>query len=158
MSRESTSYVYTIPVPRTGNRGLVGPSPALCWGRATRVMCNIWQYLSTSLKIKFYSTTRRTSRTSSRWSLTKKVRATRNFIKDKMRKCKKVKNEVTGTEKFYSENVQQLCFFGSCDINFIIFYNLIQNEYIDPSGHFVLYEIFCRSNYSINLPLVFIFK
>ena len=43
MSRESTSYVYTITIQRTGNRGLVGPAPALCWGRATGVMCNIWQ-------------------------------------------------------------------------------------------------------------------
>ena len=54
MRRESTSYVYTIPVPRTGNRGLVGPAPALCWGRATGVMCNIWQlYFLQTKKMKY---------------------------------------------------------------------------------------------------------
>ena len=62
------------------------------------------------LKRNFDTTTWRTSRTTSRWRSTKKVRATQNFIKDKMtgrvdilanfwNNCKKVKNEVTGTEK-----------------------------------------------------------
>ena len=44
MRRESTSNIYTMSVPRTGNQRLVGPAQALCWGRATGVMCNIWHF------------------------------------------------------------------------------------------------------------------
>ena len=44
------------------------------------------------------------------------------------------------------ENFLKLCFFGSCDFNFNFFKNA--PNYIHPySGHFVLNEIFCGSNF-----------
>ena len=41
--RESTYYDYTIQSSWNWEPGLVGPAPALCWGRATGVMCKIRQ-------------------------------------------------------------------------------------------------------------------
>ena len=61
------------------------------------------------------------------------------------KKCKIVKNLVQKQKSLFlvnlSENVQKLCFFGSCDLNFNFFLKHAP-DYNDPSGHFVIYEIF----------------
>ena len=48
--------------------------------------------------------------------------------------------------KNYSKYVLKMCFFGSCDF-FNFFFSKNPPDYIDPSGHFVFYEILCRSNF-----------
>ena len=110
-------------------------------------------------------TTRRTSRTSSRWmKFDQKVPATKNFITDKgsiysgafLRKvkCKKLKMKSQKWKSLFLvndyENVQNLCFFGPVTST-LTFCNYLNNspEYIEPSGHFVFQDFFCSSNFYV---------
>ena len=63
--------------------------------------------------------------------------------------AKKVKNEVTGTEKrrfwlHYLKTLKKFTFWGPV---ISILTLAVFSEYIGPSGHFVFYEIFCSSNF-----------
>ena len=107
----------------------------------------------------FDPTTWRTSRTTSRWWWTQKVRATQNFIKRRnnwkdqynmghfWKKCNKVKNEVAWSKKrcfglIYLITFWKIYLFGSCYF-ILTFLQFSQNipDYIDPSDNFVFYEI-----------------
>ena len=115
-------------------------------------------------KRNFDPTTWRTSRTTSRWRLTQKVRATQNFIKDKMtgrvdilwcifeKIAKKLKMKSQEQKRFfrliYLKTFHKSTFLGPVT-SILIFFAVFSNapDYIDPSGHFDFYENFCSSNF-----------
>ena len=111
-----------------------------------------------------YPTTWRTSRSTSRWSSTQKVRATPNFIKDEMtgrvdirkifEKLQNIKNWSHMTKKRcfllnYSKIFKYIFFFGTLT-SFLPFLQLSKKKrqiyYIDSSGHLVFCKNFCSSN------------
>ena len=101
----------------------------------------------------------RTSGTSPRWSLTKKIRVTQNFIKDKMTRrvniLWRIFEKIAKNLKMKSQE-RKTSFLVNLSENFpkiwallLQFCSFLKNapDYIYPSGHFVLYEIFCCSNF-----------
>ena len=122
--------------------------------------CFLWiilWYVSTSFVIFFNPTTRKTSRTSSRWSLSKKVWATQKVMKDNrpkgsinsgsfLRKVQKKSSYRTGNTSFlvnFFKNVIKFCFLGPVtSILTLLQFSQKCAEYF----HLVFYEFFCTSN------------
>ena len=68
--------------------------------------------------------------------------------------CKKVKNEVTRTEKrrfrlIYLKTFHKSTYLGPVTSILTFFCSFLKNvpDYIDPLGHFVFYENLCSSNF-----------
>ena len=95
----------------------------------------------------------------------------------------KMKSQDRKTSENFAETFKKLCFFGFVTFNFFEFFSKNAPDYIDPSSHFVFYEIFVPQIsitpffssivgklknsaiyesitliFSLNLPLVFISK
>ena len=103
------------------------------------------------------------------WSSTRKFRATQKTIwsegsiyilifvqSAKKLNMKSQERKIVVFDKLLWKR-SKMCFLGSCDFNFYLFCNFLKNapDYIDPSGHFVLYEHFCSSNFYNSFCLFF---